>query len=153
MRNNIAKYYIALNVAEKPGVAKSVSLLLNGGQPQKEESRIQYNPIFRFNYYVNSKNIEYDMIFTSVRGHLMGYEFGPQNKLWDLNTSRDLYQANIYHNLNPNSKIIKDNLIMIARKYKINTLILWLDCDKEGENIAFEIVEVINSLNINNLKI
>ena len=153
MRNNNSNFYIALNVAEKPSVAKSVSLLLNGGQPQKEQSRSQYNPIFRFNYHINSKNIEYDMIFTSVRGHIMGYEFGPQNKLWDLNTSRDLYKANIYHNLNPDSKIIKDNLIMIARKYKINTLILWLDCDREGENIAFEIVEIINSLNINNLKI
>ena len=153
MRNNNSNFYIALNVAEKPSVAKSVSLLLNGGQPQKEQSKSQYNPIFRFNYHINSKNIEYDMIFTSVRGHIMGYEFGPQNKLWDLNTSRDLYKANIYHNLNPDSKIIKDNLIMIARKYKINTLILWLDCDREGENIAFEIVEIINSLNINNLKI
>ena len=153
MRNNNSNSYIALNVAEKPSVAKSVSLLLNGGQPQKEQSRSQYNPIFRFNYYINSKNIEYDMIFTSVKGHIMGYEFGPQNKLWDLNTSRDLYNANIYHNLNPDSKIIKDNLIMIARKYKINTLILWLDCDREGENIAFEIVEIIKSLNINNLKI
>ena len=153
MKKNNNNFYIALNVAEKPSVAKSVSLLLNGGQPQKEQSRSQYNPIFRFNYYINSKNIEYDMIFTSVRGHIMGYEFGPQNKLWDLNTSRDLYKANIYHNLNPDSKIIKDNLIMIARKYKINTLILWLDCDREGENIAFEIVEIINSLNIYNLKI
>ena len=153
MKNNNYRVYTALNVAEKPSVAKSVSLLLNGSQPQREESKSQFNPVFRFDYIVNSKNIEYDMLFTSVRGHIMGYAFGPQNKIWDLNTSRDLYEANIYHNLIPDSKIIKDNLIMIARKYKINTLILWLDCDREGENIAFEVIEIINSLNIHNLQI
>ena len=60
------------------------------------------------------------MLFTSVRGHIMGYEFGPQNKIWSLNTSRDLYQTNIFHTLNPDAKIIKDNLINIARRYNIN---------------------------------
>ena len=153
MQNKNYRVFRALNVAEKPSVAKSVSLLLNGGPPQRENSLSQYNPVFRFDYFVESKNVEYDMLFTSVRGHIMGYAFGPQNKIWSLNTSRDLYQANIYHNLNPDSKIIKDNLINIARTYNINTLILWLDCDREGENIAFEVIEIIQSLNIRNLEI
>ena len=153
MQDRNYRVYRALNVAEKPSVAKSVSQLLNGGQPRKEQSMSQYNPVFRFDYYVESKNIEYQMFFTSVRGHIMGYDFGPQNKLWNLNTSRDLYQATIFHNLNPDAKIIKDNLISIARNNNINTLILWLDCDREGENIAFEVVEVIQTLNIRNLQI
>ena len=153
MQNNNYRVYTALNVAEKPSVAKSVSQLLNGGPPQREETLSQYNPVFRFDYYVDSKNIEYDMLFTSVRGHIMGYSFGPQNKIWSLNTSRDLYQANIYHNLIPDSEIIKRNLINIARRYNINTLILWLDCDREGENIAFEVIEIIQTLNIRNLQI
>ena len=153
MKRNNYQTYVALNVAEKASVAKSVSMLLNGGQPRKEDSLSQYNPVFRFDYILENGNVEYDMLFTSVRGHIMGYAFGPQNKKWDLNTSRDLYNADIYHNLIPDSKIIKDNIISIARKYRINTLILWLDCDREGENIAFEVVEIIRSLNINNLKI
>jgi len=37
------------------------------------------------------------------------YEYDSQNKLWDLNISIDLYKANIYYNLNPDSKTIKDN--------------------------------------------
>ena len=89
MQDRNYRVYRALNVAEKPSVAKSVSQLLNGGQPRKEQSMSQYNPVFRFDYYVESKNIEYQMFFTSVRGHIMGYDFGPQNKLWNLNTSRD----------------------------------------------------------------
>ena len=153
MQNNNYRVYTALNVAEKPSVAKSVSLLLNGGPPQREETLSQYNPVFRFDYYVDSKNIEYDMLFTSVRGHLMGYSFGPQNKIWNLNTSRDLYQANIYHSLIPDANIIKNNLINISRRFNVNTLILWLDCDREGENIAFEVIEILQSLNIRNLQI
>ena len=153
MQNNNYRVYTALNVAEKPSVAKSVSLLLNGGPPQREETLSQYNPVFRFDYFVDSKNIEYDMLFTSVRGHIMGYSFGPQNKIWNLNTSRDLYQANIYHSLIPDANIIKNNLINIARRFNVNTLILWLDCDREGENIAFEVIEIIQTLNIRNLQI
>ena len=153
MQNNNYRVYTALNVAEKPSVAKSVSLLLNGGPPQREETLSQYNPVFRFDYFVDSKNIEYDMLFTSVRGHIMGYSFGPQNKIWSLNTSRDLYQANIYHSLIPDANIIKNNLINIARRFNVNTLILWLDCDREGENIAFEVIEIIQTLNIRNLQI
>ena len=153
MQNNNYRVYTALNVAEKPSVAKSVSLLLNGGPPQREETLSQFNPVFRFDYFVDSKNIEYDMLFTSVRGHIMGYSFGPQNKIWNLNTSRDLYEANIYHSLIPDANIIKNNLINIARRFNVNTLILWLDCDREGENIAFEVVEIMQTLNIRNLQI
>ena len=50
MQNKNYRVYTALNVAEKPSVAKSVSQLLNGGPPQRENSLSQYNPVFRFNY-------------------------------------------------------------------------------------------------------
>ena len=58
MQDGNYRVYTALNVAEKPSVAKSVSQLLNGGQPRKEQSMSQYNPVFRFDYYVESKNIQ-----------------------------------------------------------------------------------------------
>ena len=51
----------------------------------------------------------------------MGYEFDSQNKLLDLNISRTLYKANIYHKLNPDSKLRKDNNnIIISRNNRIN---------------------------------
>ena len=137
----------ALNVAEKPTVAKSVTQLLSGNNFERKQSKSQYNPVFSFNYHVDNENTEYEMIFTSVRGHLMNYDFGSEYKFWNLNTIENLYDAEIYHNLTKDNEILKDNLQYLTRQYKIDTLILWLDCDREGENISFEVVDLVQKVN------
>ena len=142
----------ALNVAEKPTVAKSVTQFLSGNHYERKQSKSKYNPVFSFDYHVNKENTEYNMIFTSVRGHLMSYDFGAEYKFWNLQTIENLYDAEIYHNLTKDNEILKENLQYLTREYKIDTLILWLDCDREGENICFEVVDLIQSVK-NNIRI
>jgi DNA topoisomerase-3 len=145
------KYYRALNVAEKPSVAKGVTDLLYGvSRAQKVfkiltqlNSHSKYNPVYKFDMELN--NDMYEMIFTSVRGHLMNYAFDDSCKQWVLETTESLFHENPHKVITQDCKELKTNLEQYARQ--VDTLILWLDCDREGENICFEVVDIVKNIN------
>ena len=143
--NSIRQCKNALNVAEKPSVAKSVSSLLSGNNCAKFNSKSKYNPTFKFDYIVNSLNVEFNMIFTSVAGHLLNYHYGNEYHQWEMSTLKEMFNGNLYKSITSNAKILTENLISLANEYNIDVLILWLDCDREGENISFEVIDVIKN--------
>ena len=143
--NSIRQCKNALNVAEKPSVAKSVSSLLSGNNCAKFNSKSKYNPTFKFDYIVNSLNVEFNMIFTSVAGHLQNYHYGNEYHQWEMSTLKEMFNGHLYKNITSNAKILTDNLISLANEFNIDVLILWLDCDREGENISFEVIDVIKN--------
>ncbi|KAM7273036.1 hypothetical protein ACFE04_027700 [Oxalis oulophora] len=135
-----------LNVAEKPSVAKSVAAILSRNQGLRtREGRSRYNKIFEFNYIINGQQCH--MLFTSVTGHLMETEFDDRYRKWHSCDPLDLYTAPIRKFVPEDKKDIKRTLEEEARKCQ--WLLLWLDCDREGENIAFEVVEVCKAVNRN----
>lgn len=81
----------ALNVAEKPSVAKAVSGILSGNQARVREGRSRYNKIFEFDYTIRGQPIH--MLFTSVTGHLMELEFDDRYRRWHSCDPVELYQA------------------------------------------------------------
>ncbi|OMO56040.1 DNA topoisomerase, type IA [Corchorus olitorius] len=133
-----------LNVAEKPSVAKSVSGILSSNQGLRvREGRSRYNKIFEFNYSIRGQHCQ--MLFTSVTGHLMELEFEDRFRKWHSCDPVDLYHAPVRKHV-PEDKIdIKRTLEEEARKCQ--WLVLWLDCDREGENIAFEVIDVCRAAN------
>ena len=137
------RYRSALNVAEKPSVAKSVTEILSRRSANRLNTDSKFNPVFEFDYMINSE--VFRMIFTSVRGHIMNYEFGPDNKQWIAERIYELYDAEIFKKIVEDCKPIEKNLKNYARQ--VDTLILWLDCDREGENIAYEVVDIVRSAN------
>ncbi|PSC67305.1 DNA topoisomerase 3-alpha [Micractinium conductrix] len=87
-----------------------------------------------------------EMVFTSVAGHLLELEFEPRVRSWHSCSPKDLYDATVNKAApkGENEKI-KRNLQQLARTCQ--WLVLWLDCDREGENIAFEVIQVCTEVN------
>lgn len=132
-----------LNVAEKPSVAREVSKILSNNGARQRRSCAQYNPIWEFGYTIQGTPC--DMMFTSVAGHLMSLEFLPQFRNWRGCRPLELYEAPIRKSVPQDKEAMKRNLEQCARQAQ--WLVLWLDCDREGENISFEVIDVCQAVN------
>lgn len=80
------------------------------------------------------------MIMSSVAGHLMSFEFDPSYKSWQSCDPEQLFEAPVIKSCMKNNENIKKTLEREIRQ--CSHLIIWTDCDREGENIAFEIIDV-----------
>ncbi|KAK4754207.1 hypothetical protein SAY87_002311 [Trapa incisa] len=133
-----------LNVAEKPSVAKSVATILSRNQGMRiREGRSRYNKIFEFNYSIRGQPCR--MLVTSVTGHVMELDFDDRYRKWHSCDPAALFEA-------PVRKIVPQDKLDIKRTLEEESrrcqwLVLWLDCDREGENIAFEVIDICTAVN------
>jgi DNA topoisomerase IA len=81
----------ALNVAEKPSIAKSISNILSHGSAIIRNGVSKYNKNFDFGYNLHEK--EYEMTMTSVAGHLMALDFPESYQRWTNCSVIDLFTA------------------------------------------------------------
>lgn len=132
-----------LNVAEKPSVAKTVSNILSYNNCRTRDGRSRYNRIYEFNYTIGNQPC--NMLMTSVTGHLMELDFDDQYRKWHSCDPAHLYQAPVRKIVPQDKQDIKKTLEEEARRCQ--WLVLWLDCDREGENIAFEVIDVCRAAN------
>jgi DNA topoisomerase-3 len=123
-----------LMIAEKPSIAKSISEALSNNPRNRKVGR--GNNLFQFDGYFG--NIKATFTVSSVMGHVYTSDFQKQHNKWDAVDYLDLYDVPI-EKLEANIKTkIPENLKRLAKGKDI--LCLWLDCDKEGENICYEVL-------------
>lgn len=134
-----------LNVAEKNDVAKNVSNILSKGTSRRREGYSVYNKVFDFKVYVPILGSQCEMIMTSVSGHLLNYNFVSKYSKWYSCDPKVLFSAPITHVCTDMSNKIKSTIQREIRK--CSALIIWTDCDREGENIGFEIIHVCRQVN------
>jgi DNA topoisomerase-3 len=155
-----AIYMRVLCVAEKPSIAKAISQILSGGQ-FTTVSLVQILVLLCLtmccviqrattNKYIKNYDFDYPQtnssyIVTCVSGHLTAHDFYDTHRKWGSCDPFELFDAPVETQISKDAKGIEKNLINEARNS--NMLMIWTDCDREGEHIGSEVVRVCRKAN------
>lgn len=106
---------------------------------------------------------------TSVCGHVMALDFEGQFNNWEKVDPAELFSApTLKKESNPKLNIVKYVLQPFLRLcifYRalldrflekeargVDCVVLWLDCDKEGENICYEVLDIVTPVMNKNVR-
>ncbi|CAN7994772.1 unnamed protein product [Ixodes hexagonus] len=128
-----------LMVAEKPALAQSLAAILSNGTMKSRKGISSACTVYE--YIGKFKNEPARFKMTSVCGHVMTTDFIGKYNSWDRVDPAELFSA-------PTEKKEANPKLQIPRFLEkegqgCDYLVLWLDCDKEGENICFEVVNIV----------
>ncbi|CCF59593.1 hypothetical protein KAFR_0H01830 [Kazachstania africana CBS 2517] len=129
-----------LCVAEKNSIAKSVSQILGGGRSTSRASGYTYVKNYDFNFYgFPFANRECQVTMTSVAGHLSSLDFDNSQYGWGKCNIFELFDAPLSELMDKNQQKIAENIKREARN--ADYLMIWTDCDREGEYIGWEVFQ------------
>ncbi|KAF4121177.1 DNA topoisomerase III [Geosmithia morbida] len=128
-----------LCVAEKPSISKAVAGHLSGGSFQTHNTRNQYIKNYSFNFDFGQPWGRSDVTMTAVTGHLTQVSFPMDYKDWNSPPPESLFSAPVITSVHDDKKAIAKNIADQAKYARL--LVIWTDCDREGEHIGHEIVE------------
>ena len=103
------------------------------------------------NKYVKNYDFDYpqtnsQFTVTSVIGHMLEHDF-PENYSWSACEPFALFDAPIVTRVKKENDGIARNLKSEARRAQ--TLMIWTDCDREGENIGAEVASICRGAKAN----
>lgn len=134
-----------LCVAEKNSIAKAVAQILGGGRSTARDSTYMYVKNYDFHYDgfpFASQPGGCQVTMTSVAGHLSGVDFQSDRYGWGKCNVQELFDAPVSEVLDKNQRKIAENIKKEAQK--ADFLMIWTDCDREGEYIGWEIFREAN---------
>ncbi|KAK4043204.1 DNA topoisomerase [Parachaetomium inaequale] len=126
-----------LCVAEKPSISKAVAGHLSGGHYQTNNTRDAYIKNYTFDFDFGPPWGHCSVTMTAVKGHLTAVEFPGEYKQWEYPPPDRLFDAPVLTVIPNDNKSIAKNIEDQARR--ASALVIWTDCDREGEHIGSEI--------------
>ena len=129
---NLSGRPLVVCVAEKPSLAASIAGFLSDGKHLTRKSNLDVHEFVR-----THDGRPCDFRVTAVTGHVLTIDFPQRFQSWDLDPS-SLFDAPVVKKETKGSRVV-EHLEREARGAQ--QLILWLDCDREGENICFEVMD------------
>ncbi|NXD62193.1 TOP3A topoisomerase, partial [Eolophus roseicapillus] len=134
-----------LCVAEKNDAARGIAELLSNSRMRRREGLSRFNKIYEYDYQMFGQNVT--MVMTSVSGHLLAHDFKMPFRKWHSCNPLSLFDAEIEKYCPENYMDIKRTLEREIQQCQ--ALVIWTDCDREGENIGFEIIHVCKAVKPN----
>lgn len=123
-------------VAEKSSIAESIaSALSKPDKIFKKQGVSKYLPIYTFTDNIFGKRAYFKV--TSVAGHVYQRDFTTDKRNWDDIDPYDLFDSNTVKIEANHDTRVTGHLQQEAKG--ADYLVLWLDNDREGENICFEV--------------
>ena len=134
--HNITDSFVnVLMIAEKPSIAKMISeVLSNGNAKPKKTGRGKV--LITFDGYF--KGVKARFTVSAVAGHVYTSDFLREHNKWDAIDAYELYDVPIVKLDAMRSMRMPDTMKKLGQGKDI--ICLWLDCDKEGENICYEVL-------------
>lgn len=127
-------------MAEKPSIAKSITEILSGGQFEASNAgRIR-------NYEFDYPQTRAQFIVTAVAGHVKEHDFDGDFG-WKSCEPFALFDARVKSYVPDKNRQLENNLKHLARR--ADRLMIWTDCDREGEHIGMEIVDIVRTVKRN----
>ncbi|CAI4211807.1 unnamed protein product [Parascedosporium putredinis] len=120
-----------LCVAEKPSISKAVADHLSGGSKQ------MFIKNYSFDFDFGQPWGRCNVTMTCVTGHLTGMVFPSAFNNWAYPPPESLFNADVLTQVDDDKKSIAANIESQARSCQ--ALVIWTDCDREGEHIGSEI--------------
>ena len=128
---------VVLHVAEKPSIAQSIAkgLCTNGAKAVGKSLPVHEFSGVKFSKAPNASIVVHKV--TSVAGHVFSVDFPNQYQSWDSTDPLELFTAPIVQ------KPCKGSIVkhLQSEAKNVDFIVLWLDCDREGENIGFEVLQ------------
>eukprot|EP01062_Namystynia_karyoxenos_P028313 TRINITY_DN21465_c0_g1_i1.p1 TRINITY_DN21465_c0_g1~~TRINITY_DN21465_c0_g1_i1.p1 ORF type:complete len:1104 (+),score=280.97 TRINITY_DN21465_c0_g1_i1:101-3412(+) len=128
-----------LMVAEKPSVANAIAEQLSGGRKRMRRGLGRGLQTHEFFAWFGPAGARCSVRVTSVVGHLFGLDFEDRGS----NDIAQLFDAKTVKKVEDNTE--KCRVIEHLREAGegCEYIMLWLDCDREGENIGYEVLSVL----------
>uniref|UniRef100_A0A671RCU2 DNA topoisomerase n=1 Tax=Sinocyclocheilus anshuiensis TaxID=1608454 RepID=A0A671RCU2_9TELE len=123
-------------VAEKPSLAQSIAKILSKGSCSSRKGLNGACSVHEYTGSFMGQNVRFKM--TSVCGHVMSLDFIGKYNNWDKVDPAELFSKALTEKKEANPKLNMVKFLQVEAK-GCDYVVLWLDCDKEGENICFEV--------------
>eukprot|EP00871_Galdieria_phlegrea_P000672 jgi/Galph1/1605/GphlegSOOS_G286.1 len=132
---------VILCVAEKPSIAETIAKTLSSNTYKTRFSRVGATKVHEYQGFFRGVQALFKV--TSVLGHVYNFDFVQEYNNWKTVDAEELFFAGVRKVVaDASSKVVKH---LEKEATGSDYVILWLDCDREGENIAFEVISCVQS--------